>query len=97
MPIPPELTGAELEARENLRRIVGEAALASATASSQDMDRLQEWFPHKPCAHSLNSPLTKAGLKLRLRLDPSQRYDGASDLSYAEPSCDSLGESGETG
>jgi hypothetical protein len=59
--------------------------------------QLQEWFPHKPCAHSLNSPLTKAGPKLRLRLDPSQRYDGASDLSYAEPSCDNLGESGETG
>jgi hypothetical protein len=24
--------------------------------------QLQEWFPHKPCAHSLNSPFTKAGL-----------------------------------
>jgi hypothetical protein len=67
-----------------------ETSLASATASSEDMGRLQEWFPHKPCAHSLNSPLTKAGLKLQARLDPSQRYDGASDLSYAEPLCDNL-------
>jgi uncharacterized membrane protein HdeD (DUF308 family) len=56
--------------------------LASATASSHDMGGLQKCFltnerlSDKPCAHSLNSALTKSGPKLRQRPDLGKRYEG---------------------